>query len=222
MLARFRRQLAMFLKVRDYNALYGAGFPAASIGAVLFAALLALIEQIEQISAEKLSAEGELGQSIEVKGNAKDFLEDLLEDIANMAVTMSYEIAGIANKFKLEHNRSVQNLITAGRAFAANAVEYRADFIRYEFEENFIEELIAATDALEAAYAEAGEDTQERMGKNAALAPLFKQGMTTVKRLDPIVKKRFRGNAEALAAWTFAKHVERAPQRSIPDNPPNP
>lgn len=221
MLGRFRRQLAMFLKVRDFYARFGTGFPAASIGATLFAALLALIGQIEQLSAEKLSAEGELGQSIEVKGNAKDFLEDLLEDIANMAVTMSYEIAGIASNFKLEHNRSTQNLITAGRAFAANAVEYKADFIRYEFEDDFIEVLIAATDALEAAYAGAGEDTQERMGKNAALVPLFKQGITTVKRLDPVVKKKFRNNAAALAAWTFAKHVERAPQHSTPETPPN-
>lgn len=209
----------MFLKVRDFFAQYGASFPAASIGATLFAALLSIIQQIELISAEKASAIGEVGQSVEIKGNAKDFLEDMLEDIAGMAVTMSYEIAGLANKFKIPNNRSVQSLITTARAFAADAVEYQADFVRYEFDEDFIGKLIQATDALEAAYAETGEDTQERIGKIAALVPLFKDGMTLVRRLDPIVKMKFRSDAAALAAWTFAKHVERAPQSPKPANP---
>lgn len=214
-----RRQSAMFLKVRDFFTQYGAAFPAGSIGATLFAALLAIIAQIEQLSAEKISAIGEVERSIEIKGNAKDFLEDMLENIAGMAVTMSYEIAGLANKFKMPNNRSVRNLIATGRAFASDAVEFKADFLRYEFEDNFIEQLTTATDALEAAYAETGEDKQERIGAIAALVPLFKDGMTIVRRLDPIVKRKFRNDAAALAAWTFAKHVERAPQSPKPVNP---
>lgn len=220
MIGRQRRQFAMFLKVRDFFAHYGSSFPAGSIGATLFAALLALIEQIEQVNAEKASAVGEVGQSIEIKGNAKDHLEDILENIAGMAVTMSYEIVGIDSRFKMPNNRSAQNLITAGRAFASNAVEYQADFKRYEFPDDFIQHLTEATDALEAAYAETGEDTQNRIGKVAALVPLFKDGMTLVRRLDPIVKMKFRNDAAALAAWTFAKHVERAPQSPRPASQP--
>jgi len=222
MLARQRRKFAMFLKVRDFFTQHAASFPADSVGGMLFAALLLIIEQIEQLAAEKLSVIGAVGQSIEIKGNAKDLLEVRLEDIADMALSMAFEFAGIEERFRLPGNRSVQNLIAAGRAFAADAVEYEAHFKRYGLDGNFIEKLTQATDALEAAYAETGEDTQQRVGTIAALVPLFSDGTIIVKRLDPIVKIKFRNDAATLAAWTFAKHVERAPQSEKPAEQPKP
>jgi hypothetical protein len=62
----------MFLKVRDFFTQHAADFPPDTIGATLFAALLSIIEQIEQAAAQKVSAIGEVGQSIDVKGDAKD------------------------------------------------------------------------------------------------------------------------------------------------------
>lgn len=212
----------MFFKVRDFFTQHAASFPADSVGGQLFAALLLIISQIEQLSAQTLSAIGEVGQSIDVKGDAKDLLRDLLQDIVQMARTMAFEINGLENKFRMPRNQGVPSLIAAGRAFAADALEYKADFIRYGLSADFITQLTAAADALEQAYSETGEDTQERIGKIASVVPLFEDGMIKVNRLNPIVKMKFRNDAAALAAWTFAKHVERAPQSPKPANQPNP
>jgi hypothetical protein len=214
------RKLEMFSRVRDFFNQYAADFPPASIGGNLFAALLAIVAQLEQLSAETISAKGEVGQMIDVKGDAKDKLQDLLEDIVDMARTMAYEIAGLEDKFRMPRNMGVVRLVATGRAFAADAAEYRVQFIAYGLPTTFIDDLTAATDTLEAAYQETDIDTQTRVGKIAALVPLFADGMTNVKRLDPIVRRHFRGNPQAFAAWTFATHLERDP-RSTPQTPPS-
>ncbi len=209
----------MFSRTRDFFNQYAADFPSASIGGILFAALLAIIAQLEQLETETISAKGEVGQMIDVKGDAKDMLQDLLEDIVDMARTMAYEIAGLEDKFRMPRNMGVARLIATGRAFAADAVEYKADFERYGLPKTFIADLTNATDALEAAYQETDTDTQTRVGVIAAQTPLFADGMTTVKRLDPIVRRYFRGNPQAFAAWTFATHLEREPRTTKPPTP---
>lgn len=212
MLKRQRRKFEMFLRVRDFFNAHKANFPAESVGGGLFAALLLVIEQIEQLAAEKISVVGEVAQAIDIKGDAKDLVEALLQNIADMAATMAYEINGFEEKFRMVRNRSALNLISAGRAFAADAAEYQADFIRYGLADDFISELTAATDALEAAYGETDDSTQERIGKNAAFVPLIKDGMEKVRRLDPIVKIKYRNDAANLTAWIYASHLEREPQ----------
>jgi hypothetical protein len=202
----------MFMKVRDFFNTRKADFPAESVGGQLFAALWAIVEQLRQLNADKISVVGDVAQAIDVKGDAKDLLKTLLEDINDMAATLAYEFNGLEDKFRIPHNKSVPSLIAAGRAFAADAAQYKDDFIRYGLERNFIENLTGATDALEAAYSDTDDSTQERVGTNAALVPLFKDGTEKVKRLDPIVKIKYRSDAANLSAWIYASHLEREPQ----------
>jgi hypothetical protein len=46
--------------------------------------------------------------------------------------------------------------------------------------------------------------------------------MIIVRRLDPIVKMKYGNDAAAMAAWTFAKHVDRTPPAPKPADHPNP
>lgn len=208
----------MFLKVRDFFNARKSDFPFGSVSGGLFAELLSIIEQIEQLAAEKISVVGDVAQAIDVKGDAKDTVEAILQDIADMAATMAYEFNGFEEKFRMPRNRSSLNLISAGRAFAADAQPYEADFIRYGMEpSDFIARLTDATDALEAAYNETDESTQARIGKNAAFVPLVKNGTEKVKRLNPIVRIKYRPDAANLAAWIYASHVEREPQPKKPE-----
>ena len=217
MTKRQRRKFEMFLRVRDfYNARVNE-FPAATVGGQLFTALMAIISQIEQLSADAFSATGEVAQNIDVKGDAKDLVRDLLQDISDMTATMTYEINGLEDKFRMPRNKSVPSLIAAGRAFAADAAEYEADFIRYGLSSDFIEQLTTATDSLDVAHRETGDSTQNRIGKNAALVPLFKDGMIKVDRLEPIVRMKYRSNAATLSAWIYASHLEREPRPEKPE-----
>ena len=214
---RQKRKFEMYLKVRDFYNAHKGDFPAGSIGGVFFAALLLLIEQIEQLNAEKFSAIGEVGQSVDEKGVAKDVVKDWLYDISDMARSMAFDITGLENKFRMPRNFGVPSLIAAARAFAADANEYKAQFIEYGLPETFIADLTAATDALEDAYNATDTDVQERVGTNAAFVPLFKDADEKVRRLDPVVRREYRTNAAAFGEWNYASHVERPPK---PKKPP--
>jgi hypothetical protein len=212
MLKRQRRKFEMFLRVRDFYTAHAADFPADSVGGKLFTGLVSITEQLEQFGASKISIVGDVAQAVDVKGDAKDRLKGLLRNVVDMADTMAFEIDGLEEKFRMPRNRSVPNLILAGRAFAKDAAAYKADFVTYGLEPDFIGQLTAATDALEAAYQNTDADTQERVGAIAALVPLFKDGMTKVNRLEPIVRMKYRHDAANFAAWIYASHLAREPQ----------
>ena len=204
-----RRRYEMFLKVRDFFAAHAADFPAGSVGAVIFAPLLPIIEQLAQIAGEQLSTRGTYAQAIEVKGTARDRLYLLLRDIADLAVTLAYDIDGLEAKFRMPYKRSDQNLIAAGRAFAADAAAFEDEFIGYGMAATFIADLTAATDEFEQSLAPANTAAQNKSGKTAAAAPLVNDGMVIVRRLTPIVRKKYRNDAASRAAWETARHVER-------------
>lgn len=215
-----RRRYEMFLKVRDFFAAHAADFPAGSIAAVIFAPLIAIIEQLAQIAGEQISTRGAYSQAIDIKGDARDVLYIMLRDIADLAEALAYEINGLEAKFRMPFNRSDQNLIAAGRAFAADAVAFKAEFIAYGLKPTFIDDLTAATDAFEQSLTPANIAGQEKTGKTAAAAPLVNAGMIIVRRLTPVVRKKYRNDAAKLAAWEFARHVERTlPPAPAPPNP---
>ncbi|HEX8370639.1 MAG TPA: hypothetical protein VF604_18990 [Pyrinomonadaceae bacterium] len=204
-----RRRYEMFLKVRDFFASHAADFPVGSIAAVIFAPLLPIIEQLAQIAGEQLSTRGSYAQAMEIKGDARDRLYVMLRDISDLATALAYEINGLEEKFRLPRNKSDQNLIAAGRAFAADAAAFEDEFIGYGLSATFIADLIAATDAFEQSLIPANVSGQEKTGKTAAAAPLVDAGMIIVRRLTPVVRKKYRNDAANLAAWEFARHVER-------------
>jgi len=220
--AYYRRRYEMFLRVQEFILARIAFFPAASFAGAIFITLQAVITTIADLAGQQVSAKGDLGMASDVKGDARDKLYVMLVEISGYARSLSYVVSGLENKFRVPYNRSDQNLIAAGRAFARDAVEYKAQFLEMKLDEDFIEQLIAATDAFEQAVAEADTAEQSKIGSTASFAPHITAGMIAVRRLDPIVKKLFRNDAAALAAWTFAKHVERAPQSEKPESQPKP
>jgi hypothetical protein len=211
----------MFLKVRDYMQERIADFPPASIGGILLAALVVIISTIAALAGEQLSAKGEFGSAGDIKGDARDALHVMLKQISGIAKSMAYTINGLENKFRLPYSRSEVNLVAAGRAFAADAVEYKPTFIEYGLPDDFIEDLTAATDAFETARTSEDTAEQDKIGSTASFAPHIGEGMIIVRRLDPIIKMKYGNDAAAMAAWTFAKHVERAPQASKPPATPS-
>lgn len=216
------RRYEMFLKVRDFFAAHAADFPAGSIAATIFAPLLPIIEQLAQIAGEQISTRGTYSQVIEIKGDARDILFVMLQNISDLATTLAYEINGLEEKFRLPRNRRDQNLIAAGRAFAADAPPFEDEFIGYGLKPTFIADLTTATDDFEQSLAPANVAGADKTGKTAAAAPLVEAGMIIVRRLTPIVRQKYRNDAANLAAWEFARHVERTmpkPKTPAPSNP---
>ncbi|MGC2237693.1 MAG: hypothetical protein WA584_16135 [Pyrinomonadaceae bacterium] len=219
--AYYRRRYEMFLRVQEFILAHISFFPPTGFAGAIFASLQAVITTIGGLAGQQLSAKGNLGMASDVRGDARDVLYAMLQDISGYARSLAYVVSGLENKFRLPYNRSDQNLIAAGRAFAKDAAEYKAQFIEMKLDADFIEKLTVATGALEQAAAEADTAKQSKIGSTASFAPHIDAGMIAVRRLDPIVKRTFRNDAAALAAWTFAKHVERAPQGKKTETQPN-
>ncbi|HEY0427637.1 MAG TPA: hypothetical protein VGC76_07620 [Pyrinomonadaceae bacterium] len=221
MFTRERKRYEMFLKVQDFIQAHISLFPPAGFAGQIYASLQASITAIADLAGQQVSAKGNFGQTSDVKGDARDRLYVLLQEISGMTKSLAYVVNGLENKFRLPYNRSNRNLIAAGRAFAADAVEYKAQFIEMGMDADFIDQLTGATGDYERALALSDTAEQTKVGSTASFAPHIKTGMIAVQRLDPIVKRMFHSDAATLAAWTFAKHVERAPQSPTPAIQPN-
>jgi hypothetical protein len=217
-----RRRNEMFLKTQDYILARIVNFPANSFAGAIFILLQAAVTAIAALSAQQLSNTGGKAMAIDLRDAARDKLYVMLQDISGYARSLSFVVNGLENKFRIGDNRSDQSLIALGRQFAADAVDYKQQFLDMKLDDDFIDQLTAATDALEQAVAQLDTAEQAKVGSTAAYAPHITAGMIAVRRLDPIVKKMYRNSPSDLAAWTFARHVQRsAPTEPSPTTPPS-
>jgi len=60
----------------------------------------------------------------------------------------------------------------------------------------------------------------DRVGARAAIEAKLDECMTTVPKLDPIMRNKYADDPATLAEWTSASHVERAPKRKKAKEPP--
>jgi len=211
-----RRKYEMFLRTRNFMNEHAADFPANSVAGGLNTTLNDVITELAGLGADKISATGSASQAMDIKGDAREDLRDALRSVSDIAKAMAYEVNGLENKFRMPYNRSDQNLIAAGRSFAADAEPLAAQFVAYGLEAGFVDDLSDKTDAFENAVNSAGTAAQSRIGTNAAFDAPIKNGMNAVRRLIPIVKIKYRNDAARLAAWLFATHIERSPQKPLP------
>ncbi|MET0753613.1 MAG: hypothetical protein ABWZ66_09575, partial [Pyrinomonadaceae bacterium] len=200
----------MFLRVQEFILARIAAFPAASFAGAIFVGLQANIAAIAGLSGQQLSNIGGKGMAQDTRDEARDKLYIMLQDISGYARSLSFVVSGLENKFRIGDNRSDQSLIALGRAFIKDALEYKAQFLEAKLDEDFIEKLTAATDALEQAVAQLGSADQAKIGSTASFATHIAAGMIACRRLDPIIKRMYRNSAADKAAWTSARHVERS------------
>ncbi|MBS1793888.1 MAG: hypothetical protein JSS81_08535 [Acidobacteria bacterium] len=209
---RNRRYFEMYLKVREFYNARRADFPSETAGGGLFAALLDTIAGLETLDAATLSITGDVAQKLDVTRAAKTRVVRMLASISDIAEAMSAEFDGIERRFRVPRNRGVPQTIALGRAFAADARVYRDDFVRYGMDAHFVDELTVATDALDALNRQTSDGTQHRVGRNASFAPLIRRGGEIVRRLGPVVRLKYAGDAANLSAWEYASHLSREPE----------
>lgn len=189
---------------------------------LIFVGLQAAITAIAGLAGQQISSIGGKGMALDLRDEARDKLYVMLQDVSGYARALAFVVGGLQNKFRIPDNRSDLNLIAAGRAFVMDATEYKAQFLQMKLEDDFIEQLAAATDALERGLRQLDAADQSKIGATASFAAHVAAGMVACRRLDPIVKRMYRNSAADLAAWTFARHVERSAQAATDTtNQPN-
>lgn len=177
-------------------------------------------ETIATLSAEKVSATALAKDSLIFKGDAREDLRDALEDISETWRSLGDETGDAQNRFRLPQGNSDQNLIAAGKAFAADAVGSKKLFTDHGMPADFITDLEDKIAAFEQAVTAENAARGERVGTNAAFNEPVRKAKRLVDKLAPAVKRQYRANPKKLAEWLVASHIERAP-KTITEKPLN-
>jgi len=210
------RRHESFIRSRDYFAQVANQFAPNGVAQQTAAAFAAAIAQIEAKGAAQTGGMGQARQHTVTRAEGRRELRADLE-----AINRAARIMDLQNEFQLPTEDNDRLLLNAARAFAANALPLKAQFIAHEMPADFLEDLAADIATFETAIANQNDAIGGHVAAGEALDDLFDAATELQRKLDGFMRNKFANNAEILAEWTRASHVERAPrQRTKPAPPP--
>jgi hypothetical protein len=203
------RTSEMFVRVDAFRSERAASFPADSLGGEQFAIVAEVIRTLTDATTSQTSGKSSVQQATASRTDARERLHDSLQAITRTARAMALDTPGLENKFRLPRSGSDQALLITARAFAADALPLKAEFIRHELPASFIEDL--KDDIADLEHAMGGQNTgrDAHVTATASIETVIERGMNAVRKLDAIVRNKFRNDPATLAAWESARHVER-------------
>lgn len=217
-----RRRYEMLLRVQDFGRQHAASFPPSSLGSQLFLELEVIIGEIEQLASTQEARGRGSREGTTNRGEARMALREDLDTISDTARAMALSTAGLEDKFRLPRGRiNDVDLLSIARAFAADALPLKDEFIRHEMPANFLDELNTHIAAFEQAIDKQQRSQRERVSAAEGLGDRVERGVNKVRQITPVVRNKFRDNPQTLSEWESASHVERAPA-SKPDKPEEP
>jgi hypothetical protein len=214
------RRRQTFGRVQQFFLAHDSDFISGSMGKTLSTTLGTIINELDGHAQAEASGIGSERQGTSTRALARGALREDLEAINRTARTMADEVPGINDKFRMPAVGNDQRLLTAARAFGADAEPMASQFIAHELPANFLADLDADIAALEAAINDQSSGTVNHVAMTAAIDDSIDRGITVVRKLDAIVKNKYANNPAVLAEWTSSSHTERAPRRSAPTAPP--
>lgn len=174
--------------------------------------MTAIITELDGHAAAETSSGGSAQQGTITRAQARANLREDLEAINRTARTMD-NVPGLNEKFRLPRGNNDQQLISSARAFAADALPLKAQFLANELPADFLEDLNADIAAMEEAIGEQSSGLGGRVAASAAIDDAIERGTVVIRKLDTIVRNKYAGNPATIAEWTSASHTERAPRR---------
>ena len=217
-----RRKFDKFEREQTFMADNAADFVKESPGDKAAKKHTAIIEEIRGLAAQQISGFSSAAQSV---GNKDEMLDELLQTIRNMnraANAFEDEVPGSGVKFRLPRNRSLQNILATGRAYHADAAPLESKFVEYGLANDFLDDLETLITEINAAGTTADSGGGQKAAATGGLLDAARRGMLNSRKLDAIVRIKYQNNAQKLAAWTVAAHLERSPKKKTPPTPPTP
>ncbi len=216
------RKFEMLMRVRDFGVTHANAFTAASVGGQKFAAIGAVVDELEAHGANQFSGKGAAQAGTLAKRVARTSVREMMVAIRDTAQALEEIMPGVSANFRVPSNNGDQALISSARAFVEAATPIKSEFIQREMPATFLENLTAAIALFESAVNEKNTNTERRVAATAAINASLERGAKLVRELEPIVRNKFRSDAATLAAWESASHVARAPKKSAPKTTPAP
>lgn len=217
-----RNHYDAFSRMNAFATTYAGVFAPGSRALAQFAVISGVVTAMEGHGVAKLLGTEDFRGGTDAKAVAAENLRAEMRAIRDTAQAIS-EAEGLPefdDQFRMPRSSSYEVLLTAARAFLADATDNEALFLEFEIKATFLADLAADIAALEAA-----DDTQDgglsrQVGGTAELSAEVAKGLAARKQLIPIVKNRYAGQPGVLAEWATATRIVR-PART-PEPPPVP
>jgi hypothetical protein len=206
----FTRTQETFLRVQRFLSERASAFPAGSLGAELFEEINSVVQTLNEALTSQTSGLNSAQQATAAREAARQTLRADVQAITRTARAMALDTPGLENKFRLPRSGSDQALLFAARAFLTDAVPLKAEFIRYGLPASFIDDLRAHVADLEQAMGEQNTGRGAHVTATATIEPTIEGGMNAMRKLDAVVRNKFRDDPATLAAWESARHIESA------------
>lgn len=127
----------------------------------------------------------------------------------------------IMDKFRMPYGVGDAVLVAKATAIADAAVPLTADFIAYGHDPSFVTDLKGHITAFEGADTTKETGKQVKAGATEGFNPLLDDAVKKVRQLNAFMHNFYKTNAERLAEWRTATHVQRQ-QKKKPPTPPAP
>lgn len=211
------------IRVREFRNNHSADFPAGTLAHTLFQHLDDIIGQLGLQAAEKNSRQGDRLLSTTRKNDVKERLYEEMQTVSRTARILGLEDRGLEKKFRLPFGIGARPLVGLARSFAKEAQPFSQAFVDHALPADFIARLNRLADELETALGARGQATTTAVENNATIDALIEDGMTTLRKLDVIVRNTYRDQPLPLETWERAKHRPKAMSAaaaSAPEPPP--
>ncbi|HWA85362.1 MAG TPA: hypothetical protein VG710_04005 [Opitutus sp.] len=218
---RDQRRYDRLVRVQTFGKTNTGDFAAGGLAATQFAALDATVAQIDAAKAQQTPA----------RVSKSTLLDALLLDLRALVRTaraIDATSPGFSAGFVPPDHPTEASIRTQADAFLARLEDQagdtdaqktakaamRAKFAAYEMSATFVADLRADRDALQQAGESNVVETQDGVASTAQLGVLLTEGTAIVQQLDAAVRNRYARQADKLAAWHSASHVERSAVRA--------
>jgi hypothetical protein len=177
------------------------------------ALIVTILTALRAASLNQSSGLGEFTGGVDTRESLRADLRDFLRYVNRTGRMLDQQYPGIAGIFRLPRGASNAQLLAAATAIEAKATELEPDFVACGLPASFLTELADLIDAFRDATSLKHDGRILRAGSTADLKAKASAGIAVAKELDTCVRNHYRGNAEALAAWAIARHIQRGPRR---------
>ncbi len=209
-----KRKLDKYEREAAFMTDNAADFPKNSPGDVTAKRFAEVITQIQTLAGQQASRQ--VSQNLDVKDAAMADLIKLCQQINRAGNALGEEVEGIENLFRMPRKRSETVWLATARAFYRDSEQYETAMQEYIKLPSFRAALQTTIDAVQQAMTAADSAGEQKGGATGGLTAAYTEAGMLSRRLNAVVLNEYDDNAQKLAGWAIASHVEAAPKRTPP------
>lgn len=199
------RQVAMFVCVRDFGNVYKEKFPEGSEGSKAFAAVTAVVAEVDGLLNTKLTAKRVSSGSKEA---ARQVLMGHIAAIARSARVLATATPGADERFPLPERKGDFAVLQGGRLFLQEAAPVKDSLIRCGLSPTFLDDLQQSVASFERHIGIRSEGRSGAAVSRDGIRARVKKGIETVRSLDALVLNVLGQDDKAMSRWKRDRHVD--------------